>query len=365
MDKLTIKRYNRTKLIITFLDIFLNLAFWFLIIFVGISEQLATFLRTRVSGELPQFYLFVLLLGIINLAIHFPLSFYSGFLVEHRFSLSNQTLARWLGEQLKGLVVGFILGSIVLTAFYFLLNYFPRNWWIGFWLFILLFSILLTRIAPVIIFPLFYKFKPLENPQLKDRIFEFARRWKMNIRGIYQFNLGKDTRKANAAFTGIGKSKRVLLSDTLLNNFSEDEIEAVFAHEIGHYVQHHLWKGILLNSAFSFVGLYFVSFIYQQIIQSYGWLPARLEALPYLGFLLFLYGMITGPLSNLISRHFEYQADRFATKSIDNPDAFKNSLLKLTELNLADPEPHPIIELLFYSHPSVQHRIEKITGEKK
>lgn len=365
MDTRTIKKYNRIKLIITFLNIFLNLAFWLFILFSGISHPLAAFLRSRIPGELLQFYLFVLLFGFMNLTLHLPLSFYSGYIVEHRFSLSNQTLLRWFGEQLKGLAVGLILGGIVLTVFYFLLSNYPRSWWIGFWLFVLIFSILLTRVAPVVIFPLFYKFTPLENLQLRDRISRFARRWNMNIRGIFQFNLGKDTRKANAAFAGLGKSKRVLLSDTLVNNFSEDEIEAVFAHEIGHYQHHHLWKGIFINSVISFIGLYLVSVIYRQILQAHGWPPTRLEALPYLGFLLFLYGLITGPLGNLISRRFEYQADRFAAESIENPEAFKNALLKLSELNLADPEPHPVIEFLFYSHPSIQHRIEKITGEKK
>ena len=363
MDKNKIKKYNRIKLVITFLNIFLNLTFWLVIIYGRISIHLAAFVQNHFSGEFVKFYLFVLLLGSLHLIIFFPLSFYSGFMVEHRFSLSNQSIARWIGEQLKGLGIGIALGGIVLTVFYYLLNAFPRTWWIGLWLFLLLFSILLTRLAPVLIFPIFYKFKPLENPQLKERISRFARRWKMSIRGIYQFNLGKDTRKANAAFAGLGKSKRVLLSDTLLNNFSEEEIEAVFAHEIGHYQHGHLWKGILINSAISFTGLYLISVIYRQIIHTHGWHPAQLEALPYLGFLFFLYGLITGPVANLLSRRFEYQADRFAAESIENPKFFKRALQKLSELNLADPEPHPVIEFLFYSHPSIQHRIEKITGE--
>jgi STE24 endopeptidase len=272
---------------------------------------------------------------------------------------------QWLWEQVKGFLVGIVLGFVLMTIFYYLLWKQPTLWWFYVWLFILAFSILLSRLAPVLIFPLFYKFKPLENETIKERINRIARKNKLHISGIFQFNLSKTTKKANAAFTGIGKTKRVILGDTLLNNFTDDEIETVFAHEVGHYRYKHLWKGIAIYSALSLAGLFLVYLVYSSIISHFNYPPHQLEALPYLGLLLYLYGFITGPISNAISRHFEYQADNFAVAETSKPAVYQACLEKLADLNLADQQPHPLVEFLFYSHPSIEHRIEKISGEIK
>jgi len=227
-------------------------------------------------------------------------------------------------------------------------------------LFLILFTVILSRIAPLVIFPLFYKFKPLENQTLIERIQAFAAKWNLKISGTYQFDLSKNTKKANAAFTGIGKSKRIILGDTLLAHFDEDEIMTVFAHEVGHYHHKHLLKGIILNSMITLVGLWFAARIYAYILQLKYFNPAQLEALPYLALIFLFYGLVTGPLGNMISRKYEFQADQFAVSSSGEADSFKNSLKKLAKLNLSDETPHPIIEFLFYSHPSIQHRLEKL-----
>lgn len=364
MDQTTVKKYNRLKLVTSLLNLGIELLFWLAVIFAGIAEFFAVLAAHYTTHPLLQFYLFAVALGIIHTVVNFPLSFYSGYVIEHRFSLSNQTVLRWAGEQLKGLGVGLILGAILMTVFYLLLWQFPETWWIGIWLFILIFSILLTRLAPILLFPLFYKFTPIENETLTEKIHQIARRWNLNITGIFQFNLSKTTKKANAAFTGLGKSKRVILADTLLENFHEEEIETVFAHEVGHYLQKHLIKGIILNILLSLAGIYIVFQIYNVIIASQNVAPHHLTALPYLGLLFLIYGLITGPVGNLVSRRFEYQADRFAVQTTGKTDIFKRSLKKLSQLNLADESPHPLVEFLFYSHPSIGHRIEKISGEQ-
>ena len=364
MDQNTAKRYNRIKLILSLSGMIIDLLFWLVIIFSGVAISLANVAYSQFSLSLFQFYLFVIILAAIYLLINFPFSFASGFLVERRFSLSNQTFLQWVWEQVKGLLVAAVLGGVVLTIFYLLLVKYPNVWWVGVWLFLLIFSVLLTRLAPTLIFPLFYKFEPLERNELKEKLQKMGERWGLKITGVFRFNLSKTTRKANAAFTGLGKSKRVILGDTLLNEFNEAEIESVFAHEIGHFVHRHLFKGILINSVLSLAGLYLVFYIYRNITGALHLSQHSLEALPYLGLLFFLFSQITSPLGNYISRRFEYQADRFAVAAMEKSEPFIESLKKLSRLNLADPDPHPLVEFLFYSHPSINNRIEKITGEK-
>ena len=356
------KKYHKIKLRIALSGIIIDLLFWSGLIISGGSTAIASYAYHGSSQPLTQFYYFTIGIGFISLLIHLPLSFYSSYIVEHQFSLSNQSLLRWIGEQLKGFLLGILLGGILLTVFYLTLWKYPASWWIMVWVFMLFFSILLGQLAPVLIFPIFYKFKPLENESLKKRIEELAKNWKLNVSGIFQFDLSKNTKKANAAFAGLGKTRRVILGDTLLTNFSEEEIETVFAHEIGHYSLRHLLKGIIFNSLISLIGLYAAFHIYQIILSGRQYQSHQLEALPYLGLIFLIYSLVTGPLGNYLSRKFEYQADQFAITATGKSQEFISSLKKLGELNLADQTPHPVVEFLFYSHPSIEHRIEKLTG---
>lgn len=359
----TAKKYQKIKLYILLLGLFIDVLFWIILITSGWASSLAVAASRFSSHFLVQFYFFVLGLGALNLFIHLPLSFYSGYIVEHRFALSHQTIWRWAIEQLKGLLLGVILGGITLTIFYLILWRYPHSWWLLVWVFLLFFSVVLGRLAPLLIFPLFYKFTPLENEDLKQRIENLAENWKIKISGVFQFNLSKNTRKANAALTGLGKTRRVILGDTLLTLCSPSEIETVFAHEIGHHVQRHMLKGILFSSLISLIGLWVTFQIYQAILVQQGYTAYQLEALPYLGLIFFAYSLFTTPLTNYISRHFEYQADRFAVQ-LTHRDDFISALQKLAESNLADKTPHPLVEFLFYSHPSINHRLEKIKGIK-
>jgi STE24 endopeptidase len=243
----------------------------------------------------------------------------------------------------------------------FLLKNHPVFWWFWVGLALFFFSVVLARIAPILIFPLFYKFLPLENESLKIRLVRLCEEVKIKITGIFSFNMSKDTKKANAGFTGIGKSKRIIIGDTLLDKFTEDEIEVVFAHELGHYKYGHIWKGMLISTVITFTGLFFVSVIYKDIIPRFGFNGiSDIAAFPILGLLLFLYSMILLPLTNLYSRANERLADDYAVKITNNPEAFASTMLKLSEQNLSDKNPNPIIEFIFYSHPSTQKRIETI-----
>ena len=180
----------------------------------------------------------------------------------------------------------------------------------------------------------------------------------MNVAGIFTFNLSKSTKKANAGFTGIGKSKRIILGDTLMEHFSDDEIETVFAHELGHYVHGHIWKNIFVGTLSIYIGLFITSKLYSASLEWFGFSTIdQFAALPLLVLWLGVYSVITSPISNVLSRKYEFEADKYAVKKTGNVSAFTSTMRKLAEMNLADVAPHPIIEFLFYSHPSIEKRI--------
>ena len=203
----------------------------------------------------------------------------------------------------------------------------------------------------------------MANESLKGRIQQLCANTGLRIQGIFSFNLSKNTRKANAGFTGIGGAKRIILSDTLLNDFSEEEIETVFAHELGHYKHRHLHIGIAISIVATVLGLFLTSLLYASSLGFFGFSTGKeLAALPLLALWLSLFGLVTTPLSNMLSRHHERVADAYAVRATANAPAFVSALGKLAAINLADAEPHPLVEFLFYSHPSIAKRIRFVNS---
>jgi STE24 endopeptidase len=233
------------------------------------------------------------------------------------------------------------------------------KWWIFFSCFIFIISVFLARIAPVVIFPLFYKFTKIEDDELMGRLEKILSEVNIKINGIFSFNMSKDTKKANAGFTGLGKSKRIILSDTLIEKFTPDEIAVVFAHEAGHYKHRHIIKNIIFSTVVIFVSFYVCSLLHSLTIKAMGFEHIYdLAALPALVFYLTLAGLIMMPVTNYISRRYEFQADEFAIRITSNADAFISTMEKLAEINLSDKSPHPVVEFFLYSHPSINRRIE-------
>jgi STE24 endopeptidase len=222
-------------------------------------------------------------------------------------------------------------------------------------------SVILARVVPILILPIFYKITPVDNENLKSKIAALAEDAGIKVENVYKFDMSKNTKKANAAFTGIGKSKRILLGDTLLNSYSEDEIETVIAHELGHYKKKHIVKNIIIGTASSFLTLFLISLLYQFSLRWFGFSAiSQIAALPVLSLWGMLIGVIQTPLSNILSRKYEYEADQYAVSSTKKPGAFIRTLEKLTQQNLGDKDPHPFIEWFFYSHPSIKNRISAI-----
>ena len=357
-DTVNKKKYNRIKLVLSLTGTIVGIAFILGIVLSGFSLSLSRYIGTITENPYLQLLLFVAAIGFLESMLTFPLNYYSGYRMEHQYGMSNQTFFQWMKENMKATAVGAVIGLPLLLIFYFCLNIFQENWWLPAATVFFLFSVLLARIAPTLIFPLFYKFKPIENESLKNKLTRLCSGVNMTIAGIFEFNMSKTTKKANAAFAGIGRSKRIILADTLLKNFSEDEIEVVFAHEVGHYYHKHIVKSILLSIVTIFAGLYIAAYFYKQSLPVFSFTSITdIAALPLLGLILMFFGFLTGPINNALSRAYERQADAYALNTTKNKHAFITAMQRLSTMNLADEEPHPLVEFLFYSHPAISKRV--------
>ena len=353
------KEYARTKRILSLVQSVILYTVLVVLLFTGLSVEISDYAYSFSSNDYIALLIFIGIIGVSEAVITFPLSFYSGYILEHKYDLSNQNLKGYFTESLKGLMLALALGIPILLGFYFILKNTGEWWWLVLGLFIFLISVVLGRLAPVLIMPLFYKFKPVEDESIKDRLLSLCKKTGVEVEGIFTFNMSKSTKKANAAFTGMGKSKRIILGDTLMEKFTPEEIEFVFAHEMGHYTKKHITKLVLLSTVSTFLGLYLTSLLYTGTLGFFGFSNAyEIAALPLLFLYLSIYGLITSPISNIFSRKYEWEADTYALETTRDKEAFISSMEKLADQNLAEKTPNRIIEFLFHSHPSITKRIE-------
>jgi STE24 endopeptidase len=301
------------------------------------------------------FFFFYFLLGL-------PLSYYSGFILPHRFGLSNQSLVDWIRDQVKGLLIGGIIGLLVIEVIYMVLRSYPDTWWIWASLFLLFFTVLLANLAPTLIMPLFYKFQPLdeEHADLADRLKYLAEKAGTSVKGVYKFDMSRRTKAANAALTGVGGTRRIILGDTLINEFSSDEVETILAHELGHHVNKDIQVGIAFETLVTVVGLYLAHLGLRWGITYFGFQnSADVAALPLFMLVIGIYSLITMPLGNAFSRWRERRADAYALQMTGKNRAYASALARLANQNLADVDPEPWVEVLFYSHPALSRRINR------
>ena len=352
------KKYSKINQIISLSETVIFIGITILFIAGGYSKVLEDQAFFFTSNDYVAVLIYFGLFGIVQSAITFPLSFYSDYTLEHKYGLSNQTIPGYFKEKLKGILIGLLLGIPLLLIFYFIIKNYSESWWLILGAVIFFFSVIVGRLAPTLIMPLFYKFKPLENEDIREKILSLCEKTGIKVNGIFEFDMSKNTKKANAAFTGIGKSKRIILGDTLLKNFSPEEIETVFAHEMGHYKKRHIMKLMSVSVLMTFAGLYLTSLAYSNSLPAFGFSSvSEIAALPLLFLYLSLFGLITSPVSNILSRKFEWEADTFAIETTRDKEAFISSMEKLADQNLADKTPNKIIEFLFHSHPSIDKRI--------
>ncbi|MGD1006121.1 MAG: M48 family metallopeptidase [Ignavibacteriaceae bacterium] len=352
------KKYNNIKLAIAIAKGITSFILILLFVASGLSLTLQHYLEGFISNSYLLFIAFIIVTGAAAGIIFFPVNYYTEFYLEHKYNLSNQTFLKWIWENTKTLLVSGAISIPVLLIFFYSLNKFNLLWWLPFAIILFVISVILARIVPVFILPIFYKIVPVENVDLINRIRALAGGAGIKVENVYKFNLSKNTKKANAAFTGIGKSKRILLGDTLLESYSADEIETVIAHELGHYKRKHIIKNILIGTASSFLTLFLIAYLYNLSLSWFGFTTVvQIAAIPLLSLWAMIISLILNPLSNMLSRKFEYEADEYAIHSTNKREAFIATLEKLTDQNLGDREPHPLVEWFFYSHPSIKNRV--------
>ena len=305
--------------------------------------------------------LYVLVFGAIYFLLNLPLSYYSGFVLPHKFGQSTQSLKDWVVDQFKGLAVGLPLGLVMLELLYLALRVTGILWWLWAAGGLLVFSVLLSNLAPVLIMPIFNKFVPLgdEHADLADRLMKLAEKANTRVQGVYKFDMSRRSKSANAALTGIGNTRRIVLGDTLIDEFTPDEIETVLAHELGHQVHKDIPFLIAFGTVTTMLGLYLASLALNWAIGSLGFTgPGDVAAFPALLLVLGTYNLVLMPLENAVVRWRERMADEYALSSTGRKEAFGSAFVRLANQNLGEVDPEKWVVFLFYDHPPLGERIE-------
>ena len=330
--------------------------------FSGASSALANGLTERFGGNLwyasNAVYTIISVFGFA--ACMFPFSYYSGHVLERHYGLSNETFGDWFGDFVKSLAIDLVLATILFSVVYALLRWLPEIWWLAAALFYILFAVVLSTIAPVVIMPLFHKFDPIEEGELAAAIRGMMEESGINVAGVFKWGLEEKTSTANAAFTGIGRTKRIILGDTLLSGYSKEEILAILAHEIGHCKNRDILRLTIVQSLLAVLGFYVAHQCLSALVAFYGLAGiSDIGAAPIFIFSLFVFSLVCMPFTNMHSRQREYAADAYAIKKTGSPDELVSALEKLADQNLSNKEPSAWVEFLLHSHPSISRRIER------
>lgn len=352
------KNYSNIKYSLSIVGTVYTFILLFLFLGFKLSSGLSLWLANHLFGFLV-FPAYLILVSIGYYLLELPLNFYQSYTLEHKFSLSTQSLKSWMQDQFKTGVISYIIGFILIASFYFILHNFSNKWWLVVSVFWIFFSVILAKVMPVIIIPLFFKYKRLSDDSLRERVMQLAKKMKVKLIDCFEIDFSKKTLKGNAAFVGIGNTRRVILADTLKDKYTYDEIEVILAHEFAHYQLKHLLKLIAINS-FSTLAIFYLIFKTSGYTLSlFGFSSlSDIAALPVILIYFMLFGIITQPLEAFISRSFERSADSLALETTGLKDAFISMINKLGEQNLADRSPHPIIKFFFFDHPPIDERIK-------
>ncbi len=350
------REYSKLTRRLLYLEMAVGAVFLLAVLLSGLSSGLRNFLAFPQSARVALYFL-ILVLSYTTITV--PLSVYRGFILPHRYGISHQSRRSWLADEAKEMGLGLALGTALVIVIYLLMQAFPQTWWLLAFAFIALLSVVMTRLAPVLILPLFFKLAPLNDTEMRQRLLSLAERCQIKIKDVYQIDFSDKMSTGNAMLMGWGKTRRIAISDTLLLHYTPEEIEVIMAHELGHQRHKDIARLIAAQAILMLLGFYLINL-------TLNWAAPRLDldgvsdvaALPLLALVLAALALVLAPLVNAYSRRLEEAADNYALTATNNPDAFTTMLTKLTNQNLADSEPSRWIELMFYDHPPYYKRLE-------
>jgi STE24 endopeptidase len=351
------RTYHRRQLALSLLGLALSVTYLLVLIETRAATHLTEYLARWTTAWWLELGIVLLVLAGAYRLVTLPLHWLGGYWLPRRFGLLHQPFRRWLWDAVKAGLIGGMLGLLAVLIIYALLRVTPWWWLWGAAIFLAGYA-LLALVAPIWLVPLFYRLTPLPDGLLLTRLLALARRVGVPVTGVFVVDQSRKSRTANAAVTGLGRTRRILLFDTLLDEFTPEEVEAVLAHELAHQLHGDIRRGLLVQGALILVTFWIADLALRWGV---GWLgldgPADIAGLPLFGLILMLVSLAALPVANGWSRRVEWQADRFALRTIPDPRAFIRSMERLATLNLAEREPHRLEELFLYSHPAIERRI--------
>jgi STE24 endopeptidase len=329
----------------------------------GVAPALLEFIRERWPlSPAAEIGAVAFALGGAAFLMNLPLDYYSGFVLPHRYGLSVQSLLGWIEDTVKGGVISGVIGLLAVQVVYAFLGAAGSAWWLWSAMSLLAATVLLAAIQPIVVMPLFYRIRPLgeADQPLVERLSRLAAKAGVRVRGVFSFDMSRRTMAANAALAGLGPTRRILLGDTLLQNFSPDEVETVLAHELGHHVHRDIPLGIVIQASF-LSGAFYVAGIVMKAAVSWLGLSGVADpaGMPVLALTFGAIGLLFLPLANTYSRWRESLADDFAVRLSQKPEAFASAMTRLANQNLADADPEPWVVWLLHSHPPLRERIAR------
>lgn len=342
---------------------FLDNGMLLLFLFGGLLPLYDAWISTFTGSFVINNLLFLLVLSFASSLLHMPFSLYGTFRIENRFGFNRMTFQLWLSDLFKSTLIGLVLSAVVGGGALMLVAWSPGYWWLWVWCFFALVSLFLMYLSPVVIEPLFNKFEPVKDDDLKGEIVALMERGGLKVGTVLQVDASRRSGHSNAYFTGIGRVKRIVLYDTLLEQMSHGEVLAVLAHEVGHWKKGHIWKRLAATEAVALLVCFLAHLLISHDVLPglFGLSQASFGAqLLLLGFLGSLAGFPLTPLGSWISRRHEWQADRYGAALSGMPEELASALIKLSKENLANLHPHPLYAKFCYSHPPVVERVRRL-----
>ncbi len=358
----TVYNYRVDSLKVWAIRLVISFAVPFIFLISGLSQKISIFSQNGRSVFVSGIIYGLIFFGIMFL-VNLPINYYSSYYIAHKYGLSNQTLLRWFELNIKSFLVNDAIMSLFIFIPFMIIYKSPNMWWFNLWLISIPVIVFIVFISPFVIDPIFNNYRPLEDGVLREEISEILKKVELEDASIMVVDKSKDTKAMNAYMTGIFSAKRIVLWDNTINNLDTKEVVSITAHEIGHYVKGHIWKNILFGIAGTFVILFLLNvsagWILKESKGAFGFKNmTNMAIIPLFIILINLFNYLGSPIQNYLSREFERQADRFEISLTEDRVSAVSALKKLNQNNLGLPRASKFYEFMFYSHPSLEERIE-------